>query len=32
VVVTEGGCRVLSNYPKDPDSCIIDARLTAGAH
>lgn len=32
VVVTDSGCRVLSNYPKDPDSSIIDARLPAAAH
>jgi Xaa-Pro aminopeptidase len=32
VLVTDTGCRVLSNYPKDPDSAIVDARLTAGAH
>lgn len=32
VLVTDGGCRVLSSYPKDPDSAIIDLRLTAGAH
>jgi Xaa-Pro aminopeptidase len=32
VLVTDGGCRVLSNYPKGPDSAIIDVRAHAGAH
>lgn len=32
VLVTDGGCRVLSNYPKDPDCMTIDARLPAGVH
>ncbi len=31
VLVTETGCRVLSNYPKKPDTMIIDARQAAGA-
>jgi Xaa-Pro aminopeptidase len=32
VLVTDGGCRVLSNYPKEPDSTILDSRLSAGVH
>ncbi len=32
ILVTDGGCRVLSSYPKDPDSAILDVRQTAGAH
>lgn len=30
VLVTETGCRVLSDFPKNPDSTIIDARQAAG--
>jgi Xaa-Pro aminopeptidase len=28
VLITAGGCRVLTDYPKDPDSAVIDAAST----